>query len=117
MSVDRSVCLSDCLSAPSQDFEQNRLVYGLYLLRMSPKLKNINLCLPHERERTSGSREKSAFHLFLALFDVVDLYLEQLLANNVNKMAVVRDQNDIIMYSVNKTCLHLVHLRHSKNDS
>ena len=50
-----SVCLFVCLSAPTQDFEQNRLVYGLYLLRMSQKLKNINLYLPHERERTSGS--------------------------------------------------------------
>ena len=57
LSVDRSVCLSVCLCAPSQDFEQSRLVYGLYLLRMSQKLKNINLYLPHERERTSGSRE------------------------------------------------------------
>ena len=46
-----SVCLFVCLSAPTQDFEQNRLVYGLYLLRMSQKLKNnINLYLPHERE-------------------------------------------------------------------
>ena len=56
-----------CLSAPTQDFEQNRLVYGLYLLRMSQKLKNINLYLPHERERTSGSREKQTFHIFWAL--------------------------------------------------
>ena len=79
LSVGRSVCLS----APSQDFEQNRLVYGLYLLRMSQKLKNINLYLPHEREHTSGSREKQTFHLFGALlkltFNIVDLYLEQLL--------------------------------------
>ena len=52
LSVSRFVCLS----APTQDFEQNRLVYGLYLLRMSQKFKNINLYLPHERERTSGSR-------------------------------------------------------------
>ena len=83
LSVSRFVCLSVCLSAPSQDFEQNRLVYGLYLLRMSQKLKNINLYLPHERERTSGSREKQTFHLFLALlkrsFNIVDLYLERLL--------------------------------------
>ena len=62
-----SVCLFVCLSAPTQDFEQNRLVYGLYLLRMSQKLKNINLYLPHERERTSGSREKQTFHIFWAL--------------------------------------------------
>ena len=52
LSVSRFVCLFVCLSAPTQDFEQNRLVYGLYLLRMSQKLKNINLYLPHERERT-----------------------------------------------------------------
>ena len=38
LSVGRSVCLSVCLSVPSQDFEQNRLVYRLYLLRMSQKL-------------------------------------------------------------------------------
>ena len=37
LSVGRSVCPSVCLSAPSQDFEQNWLVYGLYLLRMSQK--------------------------------------------------------------------------------
>ena len=75
-----SVCLFVCLSAPSQDFEQNRLVYGLYLLHMSQKPKNINLYLPHERERTSGSREKQTFHNFGALlklcFNIVDLYLE-----------------------------------------
>ena len=76
-------CLFVCLSAPTQDFEQNRLAYGLYLLRMSQKLKNINLYLPHERERTSGSREKQTFHIFWALlklpFNIVDLYLERLL--------------------------------------
>ena len=68
LSVGRSVCLFVCLfvclSAPSQDFEQNRLVYGLYLLRMRQKLRNINLHLPHERERTSGSREKQTFTFF-----------------------------------------------------
>ena len=62
-----SVCLFVCLSAPTQDFERNRLAYMLYLLRMSQKLKNINLYLPHERERTSGSREKQTFHIFWAL--------------------------------------------------
>ena len=36
LSVCLFVCLFVCLS--SQDFEQNRLVYGLYLLRMSQKL-------------------------------------------------------------------------------
>ena len=55
------VCLFVCLSAPTLDFERNRLAYVLYLLRMSQKLKNINLYLPHERERTSGSREKQTF--------------------------------------------------------
>ena len=34
---------------------------------MSQKLKNINLYLPHERERTSGSREKQTFYIFWAL--------------------------------------------------
>ena len=50
---------------------------------MSQKLKNINLYLPHERERTSGSPEKQTFHIFWALlklpFNIVDLYLERLL--------------------------------------
>ena len=55
------------MSAPTQDFEQNRLVYWLYLLRMSQKLKNINLYLPHERGRTSGNRENQTFHIFGAL--------------------------------------------------
>ena len=70
--------MSACLSAPTQDFERNRLVNGLYLLRMSQKLKNINLYLPHERERTSGSREKQTFHIFWALlklpFKIGDLF-------------------------------------------
>ena len=63
LSVGRSVCLFVCTN-----FEQIRLVYGLYLLLMSLKLKKFNLYLPDERERTSGSREKSAFHIF---FDFV----------------------------------------------
>ena len=67
LSVCLSVCLFVCLSAPTQDFEQNRLVYRLYLLRMSQKLKHINLYLPHERERTSGSQEKQTIHIFWAL--------------------------------------------------
>ena len=58
LSVGRFVSLFVCLSAPTQDFERNRLAYVLYLLYMSQKLKNISLYLPHERERTSGSREK-----------------------------------------------------------
>ena len=67
LSVGRFVSLFVCLSAPTQDFERNRLAYMLYLLRMSQKLKNINLYLPHERERTSGSREKQTFYIFWAL--------------------------------------------------
>ena len=67
LSVSRFVCLFVCLSAPTQDIERNRLAYVLYLLRMSQKSKNINLYLPHERERTSGSREKQTFHIFWAL--------------------------------------------------
>ena len=45
---------------------------------MSQKLKNISLYLPHERERTSGSREKQTFHIFWALlklpFKIGDLF-------------------------------------------
>ena len=72
------VCLFVCLSAPTQDFERNRLAYVLYLLRMSQKLKIINLYLPHERERTSESQEKQTFHIFWALlklpFKIGDLF-------------------------------------------
>ena len=32
VSIGVTVCLSVCLSAPNQDFDQNRLVCGLYLL-------------------------------------------------------------------------------------
>ena len=77
-STEHLVCLSVCLSAPTQDFEQNRLVYGLYLLRMSQKFKNISLCLPHERERTSGSREKQTFTFWALLklpFKSGDLFM------------------------------------------
>ena len=49
LSVGRSVCLSVCLFVClHQDFERSRLVYGLYLLYMSQKLKNIRLHIPHE---------------------------------------------------------------------
>ena len=71
LSVGRFVCLS----APSQDFEQIRLVYGLYLLRMSQKLTYIYLM----NERTSGSREKQTFQIFWAFlkqpFKIVDLFM------------------------------------------
>ena len=42
----------------NEQFERNRAVYELYLLRASQKSKNIGFYIPHERERTSGSREK-----------------------------------------------------------
>ena len=78
-----SVCLFVCLSTPTQDFEQNRLVYALGLLHMSQKLKNTSLYVPHKRERTSGSQEKQTLHPFFALlklpFNTGDLYLERLL--------------------------------------
>ena len=78
-SVCLSVCLFVCLSAPSHDFERNRLAYGLYLLYMSQKLKTISLHLPHKRECTSRSREKHLFWALLKLsFNIVDLYLERL---------------------------------------
>ena len=83
LSVSRFVCLFVCLSTPTQDFEQNRLVYALGLLHMSQKLKNTSLYVPHKRERTSGSREKQTLHPFFALlkspFNTGDLYLERLL--------------------------------------
>ena len=45
---------------------------------MSQKLININLYLPHEREHTSGSREKQTFYIFGALlklpFKIGDLF-------------------------------------------
>ena len=63
----RASCLFVCLSAPTQDFERNRQA-----------LKNINLYLPHERERISGSREKQTFHIFWAFlklpFKIGDLF-------------------------------------------
>ena len=69
LSVSRFVCLFVCLSAPTQDIEGNRLAYVLYLLRMSQKSKNINLYLPHERERASvlQGAEKSRLFTFFGL--------------------------------------------------
>ena len=63
LSVSRFVCLFVYLSAPTQDFEHKRLVYGLYLLRMSQKLKNINLYLPHELQGAEKSRLFTFFGL------------------------------------------------------
>ena len=59
-----SVGSSVCLSTPSHNFEQNELVYGLYLLLMSQKLTTVSLHLPHEQVRASGRREKQTFNLF-----------------------------------------------------
>ena len=64
-----SVGCSVCLSAPSQDFEQNRLVYGLYLLRMSQKYINLY-------ESVLQGAEKSRLFGFVK---TIDLYLERLL--------------------------------------
>ena len=57
------VCLFVC-GHKNEQFERNRAVYELYLLRMSQKSKNISFYIPHERERTSGSQEKQTFQFF-----------------------------------------------------
>ena len=51
----------------NEQFERNRAVYELYLLRTSQKSKNINFYIPHERERTSGSQEKQTFKIFRSI--------------------------------------------------
>ena len=56
-------CLFVC-GHKNEQFERNRAVYEFYLLRASQKSKNISFCLPHERERTSGSQEKQTFKNF-----------------------------------------------------
>ena len=48
----------------NEQFERNRAVYELYLLRASQKSKNISFYIPHERERTSVSQEKQTFQFF-----------------------------------------------------
>ena len=72
LSVSRFVSLS----APNQDFEQDRLVYGLYLLRMSQKLKNL-IVTSRTRVYFREPRKADSSH-FLALlklpFKVVDLF-------------------------------------------
>ena len=57
------VCLFVC-GHKNEQFERNRAVYELYLLRTSQKSKNISFYIPHERERTSGSQEKQTFQIF-----------------------------------------------------
>ena len=56
------VCLCVC-GYKNEQFERNRAVYELYLLRTGQKSKNINFYMPHERERTSGSQEKQTFKI------------------------------------------------------
>ena len=61
----------------NEQFERNRAVYELYLLRASQKSKNISFYIPHERERTSGSQEKQTFQIF-SLYRNYDLTLSTL---------------------------------------
>ena len=63
LSVGRFVSLFVCLSAPTQDFERNRLAYVLYLLRMSQKLKNTYLT----NESVLLGAEKSRLFTFFGL--------------------------------------------------
>ena len=56
-------CLFVC-GHKNEQFERNRAVYELYLLRASQKSKNFSFYIPHERERTSGSQEKQTFQIF-----------------------------------------------------
>ena len=59
-------CLFVC-GHKNEQFERNRAVYELYLLRASQKSKNISFYIPHERERTSGSREKQTLKIFRSI--------------------------------------------------
>ena len=67
-STEHSCCLFVCRHKNEQ-FERNRAVYELYLLRASQKSKNISFYIPHERERTSGSQEKQTFQIFSLLLN------------------------------------------------
>ena len=53
----------------NEQFERNRVVCELYLLRTSQKSKKIlaSIYIPHERERTSGSREKQTLKFFCSI--------------------------------------------------
>ena len=62
------VCLCVC-GHKNEQFERNGAVYELYLLRTSQKSKNISFYIPHERERTSGSREKQTGIVCASLWD------------------------------------------------
>ena len=61
-------------------------------------MKNINLYLPHKRERTSGSLEKQTFHLFLALlklpFNIGDLFTTTIIT-----VAQVNCNQAIVLYA------------------
>ena len=59
VSVGMCVCVCVCVCGHKiEQFERNRAVYELYILRTSQKSKNISFYIPHERDRTSGSQEK-----------------------------------------------------------
>ena len=60
------VCLFVC-GHKNEQFERNRAVYELYLLRTSQKSKNISFYIPHELERTSVSQEKQTFQFFRSI--------------------------------------------------
>ena len=67
----RVIGVSGCLFVcghKNEQFERNRTVFELYLLRTSEKSKNISLYVPHERERTSGSQEKQTFQIIIPLY-------------------------------------------------
>ena len=65
------VCVCVC-GHKNEQFERNRAVYELNLLRTSQKS---SFYIPHERERTSGSQEKQTLKfstLLKLLFNIVD---------------------------------------------
>ena len=66
VSVGSYVCVCVC-GHKNEQFERNRAVYELCILRTSQKSKNISFFLPHERERTSGSQEKLTLKIFRSI--------------------------------------------------
>ena len=62
LSVGRSVCLFVCLFVCTKSGLSAKQA-SLWAL-LATNVSEIEKYLPHERERTSGSREKQAFHLF-----------------------------------------------------
>ena len=51
----------------NEQFERNRAVYELYLLRTSQKSNIFRFYIPHEQERTSGSQERQTYKIFRAI--------------------------------------------------